>query len=147
MERKLRDKRYDRSIVKAIREGRTLPAEKQDQIVRLYKSRLLKMRADRIARTETIASLNAAAHEGLKQIVDRGMAENKNIRRVWDATGDRRTRPTHMDADTQEVGLDEPFIVGGAELMYPCDPNGPARETIMCRCFVYNYIIGAGNGR
>ena len=146
LERKLRDKRYDRSIRKAMREGRTLPAEKQDQIVRLYKTRLLKLRADRIARTETIASLNAAAHEGMKQLVDRGLAASSNIRRTWDATGDRRTRPTHMDADMQEVGLDEPFIVGGVELMYPCDPNGPARETIMCRCIVQNHV-GAGNGR
>jgi len=32
------------------------------------------------------------------------------------------------------VGMNEPFLVGGASLMYPGDPNGPASEIINCRC-------------
>jgi hypothetical protein len=35
--------------------------------------------------------------------------------------------------------MDEPFIVGESELMYPSDPEGPAEEVINCRCAVlYN---------
>jgi hypothetical protein len=32
--------------------------------------------------------------------------------------------------------MDEPFTVGGASLMYPGDPAGPAEEVINCRCCV-----------
>jgi hypothetical protein len=34
----------------------------------------------------------------------------------------------------EPIPVDEPFIVGGAELMYPGDPAGPPEETINCRC-------------
>jgi len=50
------------------------------------------------------------------------------------ATGDGRTRDSHLAAHGQVVDVDKPFEVGGAELMHPHDPAGPAKETINCRC-------------
>lgn len=56
----------------------------------------------------------------------------------WIATGDRRVRLSHIRAHVkyskEPIPIDQPFIVGGAKLMYPLDPAGPARETIQCRC-------------
>ena len=43
-------------------------------------------------------------------------------------------RETHAAAEKQTVGIDEPFIVGGAELMFPGDPAGPPEEVINCHC-------------
>jgi hypothetical protein len=54
------------------------------------------------------------------------------------ATGDDRTRDTHIEAHMEytnnPIPVDQPFIVGGASLMYPQDPGGPPVEVINCRC-------------
>ena len=83
-------------------------------------------RAERVARTNVIACNNASAQEVYK--------ENGVAKREWLATQDDRTRDDHLEADGQVRGIDEPFDVGGSELMYPGDENGSAEETINCRC-------------
>lgn len=62
--------------------------------------------------------------------------------KVWISTMDDRTRPTHRDADQQRTLLSEPFRVGGAPLLFPGDPNGPADEVIQCRCTVLPVVLG-----
>lgn len=66
--------------------------------------------------------------------------------RTWNAVMDARTRPEHAAADGQQVGLNEPFSVGGEDLMYPCDPTGSAGNVINCRCSVsYDLSLSAGD--
>lgn len=71
-------------------------------------------------------------------------AEQQGVKivRRWDATLDPRTRAEHAAADGKEVGLDEPFIVGGEPLMYPGDPSGRPSNTIRCRCVVLTLADG-----
>lgn len=52
----------------------------------------------------------------------------------WLSQRDGRVRPSHFAADGEEVGLDDPFTVGGAPMQYPGDPTAPAREVVNCRC-------------
>jgi hypothetical protein len=69
------------------------------------------------------------------------------LQKEWLATDDAHTRPTHRDADGQTVAMDEPFIVGGAELQYPGDPDGPSQEVVMCRCTpIYSQVVDASSG-
>jgi glutathione S-transferase len=89
-------------------------------------------RATLIARTESTGAFN---HAGLSALNDEG-AERK----VWLATLGPRTRPEHAAASGQEVPLDQPFDVGGEELMYPGDPAGSAANCCNCRCT----MIGGG---
>jgi uncharacterized protein with gpF-like domain len=42
----------------------------------------------------------------------------------------------HLAADGQVQDIDEPFDVGGEQLMYPGDPAGSPGNTINCRCTV-----------
>jgi hypothetical protein len=86
-------------------------------------------RAEMIARTETHGAANYGAGRAARET-------NLPLNREWIAAGDERTRETHTEADGQIVGMDEPFTVGGAKLMYPGDPDGPAEEVINCRCSV-----------
>lgn len=88
------------------------------------------VRARRIARTETISATNGLQNETAVGLAGQGIPMQKR----WIATFDRRTRETHADANGQTVALDQPFSVGGAELDYPGDPNGPPQEVINCRC-------------
>jgi uncharacterized protein with gpF-like domain len=61
---------------------------------------------------------------------------------MWLSTVDSRTRPTHVAADQQRTLLTSPFIVGGAQLLFPGDPTGPADEVIQCRCTMLPIVLG-----
>lgn len=144
--RELRDRRFDRTIAKAIRDEAPVPAETIQKALIQYRNRLLKFRGDMIGRTEALASLNAAQDEALRQLVDTGRVTASQVRRVWRATRDRRTRDTHAILDGQSVGLNEAFrSASGALIRFPGDPQAPAAETIQCRCFVSVRIDYAAN--
>jgi hypothetical protein len=49
-------------------------------------------------------------------------------------------RIAHILADGQIRQADEPFDVGGEELMYPRDPAGEPENTINCHCLVLPYV-------
>lgn len=87
--------------------------------------------ATRIARTEVHGAVNGGTYAAAQAHMSR---TGERQRKLWIATADDRTRPTHRKADRQQVGLEEPFEVGGGRLMFPGDPSGPAREVINCRC-------------
>lgn len=61
-------------------------------------------------------------------------ADRDELQKIWIATLDGKTRPSHWAADGARVDLDHPFIVGGEPLMYPADPSGSPAETYSCRC-------------
>jgi hypothetical protein len=90
---------------------------------------MTRRRARMIVRTETVRASNygalAAAH-------DSEFEQEK----IWIAINDPRTRRTHnhvTGVDDERRDLLAPFSNG---LMFPGDPNGPAKETINCRCTI-----------
>ena len=97
-------------------------------------------RAMTVARTETIGAVNAGIFRAAELEAEaRGdVAPFKQ----WIATEDKRTRPTHDAADRQRTLMSEPFRVGGAALMFPGDPRGPAAEVINCRCSMLPVVLG-----
>lgn len=137
-ERKLRDKRFDSMVRKAIEAGKPLSKADRDRVLNRYSDRLLKHRGDMIARTETIASLNAGRQEGIMQLVEAGNIDASAVTKVWDSSGhDGRTRHSHLLMENQRVGLNEPFTTPtGYKLMFPGDSSmgAPASETAQCRC-------------
>lgn len=97
-------------------------------------------RARTVARTETLGAVNAGAYAGA--IRDAETRGDPAPFKVWLATEDARTRPTHNEADGQRTLLTSPFIVGGAQLRFPGDPRGPANEVINCRCTLLPVTLG-----
>jgi len=138
--RSRRDRRFDALVRRAIDDARPLSSKTIDRLVHRYQDRLLQTRGNNVARSEALAAMNASAEESLRQVVDEGPTPSGAIQRVWDATGDSRTRASHWDANGQRVGLNESFTVGGASLMHPGDPNAPAKETVNCRCIVRHIV-------
>jgi len=91
-----------------------------------YSERMPAYRTENIARTETIRASNKGAYELYK--------DNNVDEQEWVSTNDNRVRPEHWDANGQVRKLDEPFDVGGEQLMFPGDPAGSPENTCQCRC-------------
>lgn len=136
-ERKLRDRRFDPMVRKAIEAGKPLARADIERITARYADRLLKHRGDVIARTEGLRALNAGRHEGVAQLIERGDVPEEAVMLEWQATPDSRTRDTHRAMHKMRVRLGEPFVTPlGYRLMHPGDSDlgAPGSETIQCRC-------------
>lgn len=134
-----RDKRFDRTVKKAIEAGEPVPAETISRAIKQYRNRLLALRGEMIGRTESLTALRAAKHEAYLQAVDSGQIAEADVRRTWRDSSDLRVRHTHRVLDGDSVGLRQPFVSpSGARMMFPGDRGlgAPGSETINCRCDV-----------
>lgn len=130
--RALRDRRFDRTVAKAIREGRPIPAETRDAMLNAYRNRALKYRAEQIAQAEGLKAIHAAQIEAYQAAADKGAIDAGQVRRYWQTVGDSRVRPEHRlipGMNKGGVGLHEPFRTPTGPAMYP--PHG-----FGCRCRV-----------
>lgn len=96
-------------------------------------------RALSIARTQTAGAVGTGRHEGLK-------AAGLELK-SWVDSHDDDVRDAHKQANkdyANGIPIDQPFVVGGENLMYPADPAGSAGNIINCRCCE---IAIAGNGK
>jgi hypothetical protein len=92
-----------------------------------------RFRREMIARTETIKASNAGS---IALFRDWGVVEGKE----WLATGDDRTRDSHLVAwanyseggSPGPIPLEASFSIGGSSLMFPGDPRGAPSETVNC---------------
>src|SRR6266487_857929 len=118
-------------LAQGVQTGETIPALVK-RLNDLYLVSIIPKRSEVIARTEVIAASNYGSQEAAK-------SSGLTLKKVWLSTSDSRTRPDHAEADGQEVDMDEPFKVGGSQLMYPGDSSlgAPADEVIQCRCTQY----------
>lgn len=137
--RELRDKRFDASVRKAIRDERALSAEHIIKIISRMQARTLRYRGQVISSTESINALRAGQFESIKQAAERGGIPSSEIRKSWDATGDARTRTDHlmMEQTQKNLALDELFRApDGSLMMYPGDTTRGATgaQVIQCRC-------------
>lgn len=139
----LRDRRFDRSVTAAIRDKRPLTPEQIDRMVDRYRQRYLAHRSETIARTESVRATSMAREESFRQMGEQTGVGDR-MRRIWNATLDKRTRDAHrtMNGQTRRVG--EAFQDGdGHRLLYPGDPSAPPETTINCRCVLTMRIVPA----
>lgn len=132
----------NRIILNGIDDGLSIPdiADNVSTVLTANGSEQWPNRAVTVARTETIAAVNAGAFHGAAELArERG---DIGAQKAWLATLDRRTRVDHDHADMQRVPLFDPFIVGGFPLMFPGDPLGPAGQVINCRCTFLSLVAG-----
>jgi hypothetical protein len=132
-----RDRRFDRTILKMLREGKT-PTEAQIQKwTGRYADRLLKLRGDTISRTETAAAVEQGRFDGFRQGMEaKGYPPQYAVKEWRHGGGGMRPRVQHVAENETEVrGLDTPFrMPDGTLLQYPHDPNAPAKHVINCTC-------------
>lgn len=90
-----------------------------------------------IARTEVSGVANSLTNDYGQAVHAGGLT----LQRTWISTLDERTRGNdpkdefdHVSADGETVGMDEPFVMTGEELMYPGDESGSPGNICNCRC-------------
>lgn len=145
-----RDRRFDRTVTKAIAEKKPIPKETVDRAITSYTNKMLALRGEVIGRTESLTAMNAAAYEAIRQAVASGKIPAAAVRRVWRSAGDFRVRHTHRSLNAESVGLDEAFrSPSGALMRFPGDTSlgAPASEIVSCRCIVANRVDWLANLR
>ena len=87
------------------------------------------------ARTMTTSAECHGRMDSYENLAKQGVIQKKH----WIATGDNRTRDTHLELDGQERDIDEAFSNG---LMFPGDASGEPAEIWNCRCSIASKIVG-----
>jgi 2'-5' RNA ligase len=115
------------AVARMYQGGLAIPgnADNAAHVAQDYAARLLRQRADTIARTETIRAANAGVNEGFVQAQESGLL-GRGATKVWIVTPDDKLCDDCEAMDGEEVGLDEAFSDG--EDAPPDHPD--------CRCAV-----------
>ena len=145
LQRELRDRRFDRTVSRSIRDETPLTAAQIDIMTNAYRRNMLAFRTETIARTQAVRATSEARQESLVQVMD-FIAETHEAIREWDWTDDDRTRDHHRHMMVARAGLTTPFVDGlGNTLMFPGDPSAPAASTANCRCTFTVRIVEKGD--
>ncbi|NBW08358.1 MAG: hypothetical protein EBR82_10055 [Caulobacteraceae bacterium] len=139
LSRELRDKRFDKTVRKAVRLKQPLPDDVINKMVSRYREKFTKLRAETIARTQGIQILSESERQGWVQMIDDGVVKEQDIERLWVAGKDGRTRSSHVAIPRLNeggVGMNQPFQSPLGAIMYPGDPSASLKNRINCRCRV-----------
>lgn len=118
------------SVTSSILQGKSIKGIAKD-----LQTRIPTMNRDsaiRTARTAVTGAQNSGRQDSYAAAEKMGI----KVRKRWIAIKDNRTRHDHGMADGQIVNSDEPFKVGGYELMFPGDmaSGAPGHLLYNCRC-------------
>lgn len=135
--RRRRDRRFDRTVLKAIREGTAIPADKARMASELYSSRLAAYRAEVIGKYEAKAALGASRQEAWDQLIASGRMAEDDLEKVWLGSSAKNKRDSHISMAGQTVGIREAFTSPtGARMMHPGDASlgAGASDLVGCQC-------------
>jgi hypothetical protein len=133
----LRDRRFDRTVSRAIKAGKGLTRAEVDRITGRYADKALKWRADAIARTEANQAFHAAQDHSFGQGISSGHIQPDQVEKTWHASRDDRVRFSHSVLNGQTVGMDDVFVSPmGSMMKHPGDTSLGAvpGDIIQCRC-------------
>ena len=132
-----RDKRFDRSILKLLKEGNIPTSSQVDKWTGRYSDMLLKERGTRISRTETAAAVEQGRFDAFRQgMDDKGYPPQYAIKEWRHGGGGMTPRVQHVAENETEVrGLNTPFrMPDGTLIQYPHAPDIPAKHAVNCTC-------------
>lgn len=130
-----RDKRFDRTVAKAIRDERPLDAETVNRIAGRYADKLLQLRGEMIGMNETMSALARSRDEAVAQQIRSGKIVATDVEKVWKHTHQEHPRLHHVAMNGKAVAWGEKFILPNDVMMdYPHSEDAPASETMFCKC-------------
>lgn len=144
----LRDKRLDARIRKAIEAGQPVSKGDIDQMTQRYSDKLLKKRAEDIARTETAQSVMGSRQEAFAQALEKEGLPDDAVEKTWQHNGGaENARGQHIAMNGEKItGLNAAFVMpDGTRMKHSHDPAGGAKHNVSCRCntaFKINFAYG-----
>ena len=131
LNRKLRDKRFDRTLRKALGKGGTGLTDAQiERMTAAYRKRFVAFNADTNARTATLDALKLAKHESTKGAIKAGLLDPARMRSRWVNSGDGKVRDLHVEVNGEVVPFGQPFSTG--EVI-------PGSSVFNCRCIKVDF--------
>lgn len=129
----------ERVILAAYRRGEAVPAAQAERIGQQYSNRLLRDRADTVARAEVAQSVMSARREAWDQT---GVPDEFVLKRWVHGGGVKEPRAHHVEMSGTVVrGKETPFVFSnGASLQMAHDPDGDPVEIILCGCNTEFYV-------
>lgn len=119
-----RDKRYDRTIARALQGGGLTP-ERIDAMVEAYARKRLALSAEAHARTTMLNASKLAQQASWQTAVDQGIIGSL-LSKEWVTVGDSRVRPDHVDMRGEVAAFDQPYSNGQVV---------PGESEWNCRCW------------
>jgi hypothetical protein len=89
--RRLRDQRHDGQLKRAIESRKPIKPEVIDRMVDRYQERMIKARAQTIARSESLRATNVGIHEAWRQAIEERKVDGNLVRKRWVLAKDERT--------------------------------------------------------
>lgn len=129
-----RDRRFDKTIAKAIAAGTKPPQDAIDKAVSRYSERLLQTRAETEASIHAMEVYNAGRAQLYRQLVEDGI-DPSTITKQWRTRGDEKVRISHKIMSGQTQKADVPFNApGGYKMNSPGDMSLGAPVSLIARC-------------
>jgi hypothetical protein len=134
-DRVLRDKRYDRLIVRAIKEGKPLSEAKIEQIASAYRRKFTAHNTEVVTRQITLDSFREANRLSWEQAVTDGYLDADSLEKVWVHSGlPKDPRPEHVALDGTAVRYDQAFpngqqVPGAGDFGCSCSARYQVRPT------------------
>lgn len=133
LELKMRDRRFDALIRKAIKEGRPVHNADLDRLLDAHKAKALGYRAKVIAQAETFKAAAAGRDQAYRQMLAMPGVTGISVR--WQHNLSAEPRLEHVAMNGTVVPIGQSFVFpDGTAMRYPHDENAPARHVIGCRC-------------
>ncbi|NTJ00350.1 head morphogenesis protein [Agrobacterium rhizogenes] len=132
---KTRDRRFDQSVLKAIREQRAVVPDMVTKIIGRLNDKNLLLRGETIGLEETRKALFSVRDNAIRQQIGSGKIDAEDVTKTWKRSPAEHPRMQHTMISGTSVALDQPFTMpDGTEMMYPHEPGAPARHTLGCHC-------------
>lgn len=134
-----RDRRLDGIVQRAINEGRALSQADINRLTGRYSDRLLALRGETIARTETAAAVENARYDAFKMGMDENNVPDWAVEKTWlHGGGNKDPRDDHAAfSGTKVTGLNTPFVLpDGTRMQGPHDTSlgAGAKHVVNCTC-------------
>lgn len=134
--RVLRDKRFDKTIRKAMRDGKPLSQQAIDKVIGRYKDNWFAYRGRLIGENEAFTAQALGRHQAMLQMLQSGSVER--ITKKWIHGHSAQPRIDHLALDGVVKDFFTDYIMADLTPMaMPHDPRGGAEHSVKCKCTMF----------